>query len=335
VRKGSFANFSARSFDFGEYASAQDKGQDMDNEALIFLCVAGAITLVGFSLYLLFAPASNERLRSRLNGDAEQDATEAPGAAGVVPLLQKVGQAAAQPFMPKTREAQSDLRRRLGYAGYYSNSAIKMVTGAKVICLAGGLGLGYLASTFTDTFMMQMAALSIGGLFGYLAPTFWLKFSIKANCKALTYGLADALDLMVVCVEAGLTIDSAMQRVGQEMALAHPAISRELGICHMETRMGLSRMDALKNLGVRTNCESLQSLSSMLIQADRFGTSIAAALRIHADTIRINRHHAAEELAAKASVKMSFPLVLFIFPATFIVLAGPTVIQLMDSPLMK
>jgi tight adherence protein C len=163
----------------------------------------------------------------------------------------------------------------------------------------------------------------------------WLKHLIKKNRKALNYGLPDALDLMVVCVEAGLTVDSAMQRVGVEMALAHPAISRELGMCHMETRVGLSRMEALKNLGIRTGCEALQTLAAMLVQADRFGTSIATALRIHADTMRVNRHHAAEELAAKASVKMSFPLVLFIFPSTFIVLAGPTVIGLMNSPLFQ
>jgi tight adherence protein C len=310
----------------------------MDTETLIFLCVAGAVTLIGYCLYLVFFSSSDDKqLRNRLVGVAESDATLSNQSAGsgVVPLLQKVGQAAASPFMPKTREAQSDMRRRLGYAGYYSNSAVKLVTGAKVICLALGLIGGYVSSNFADGFSMKLMAVSIGGLFGYLAPTFWLKYSIKANNKALTYGLADALDLMVVCVEAGLTVDSAMQRVGQEMSLAHPAISRELGICHMETRMGVSRMDALKNLGVRTGCESLQSLSSMLIQADRFGTSIAQALRIHADTIRTNRHHAAEELAAKASVKMSFPLVLFIFPATFIVLAGPTVLQLMDSPLMQ
>jgi len=103
----------------------------------------------------------------------------------------------------------------------------------------------------------------------------------------------------------------------------------------METRVGLSRMEALKNLGIRTGCEALQSLAAMLVQADRFGTSIAMALRIHADTLRVNRHHIAEEMAAKASVKMSFPLVLFIFPSTFIVLAGPTVIGLMNSPLFN
>ena len=170
---------------------------------------------------------------------------------------------------------------------------------------------------------------------GYLLPTLWLRMQIAANQRELTYGLADALDLMVVCVEAGLTVDAAMQRVGQELNLAHPALSRELGIAHMETRVGLSRPDSLRNLGQRTDNAALQSLAAMLIQADRFGTSIASALRIHAETLRQNRQHAAEEMAAKASVKMTFPLVLFVFPATFIVLAGPTVYKMMQSPLFN
>ena len=140
---------------------------------------------------------------------------------------------------------------------------------------------------------------------------------------------------MVVCVEAGLTVDSAMQRVGTDLAIAHPSLSRELNIAHMETRVGLSRGESLKNLGQRTGNPALQSLAAMLIQADRFGTSVAQALRVHADTLRTNRQFAAEESAAKASVKLTFPLVLFIFPATFIVLAGPTVVQLMESELMK
>jgi tight adherence protein C len=151
----------------------------------------------------------------------------------------------------------------------------------------------------------------------------------------LTQGLPDALDLMVVCVEAGLTVDAAMQRVGEELVLAHPSLSREMGIAHMETRVGLSRAESLKNLGARTGNAAIQSLAAMLIQADRFGTSIANALRIHAESLRQKRQHAAEEMAAKASVKMSFPLVLFIFPATFIVLAGPTVIGLFRSALFN
>src|SRR5690606_36620300 len=100
--------------------------------------------------------------------------------------------------------------------------------------------------------------LPIGGLIGYLGPRFWLKFKIASHQKALTYGLPDALDLMVVCVEAGLTIDAAMQRVGQELAIAHPSLSKELGIAHMETRVGLSRGEALKNLGTRTGCDALK-----------------------------------------------------------------------------
>ncbi len=308
----------------------------MDIQTLIIICVVGAVGLLGYVAFMLLSDKDVAgRLRNRLVGKAKTDVTKPKGPRGFIPLLQKMGQAAAEPFMPKTREAQSDLRRRLGFAGIYSNSAIKAVTGAKVISLAVGLIIGYLVSTQFDDMMSKIMSLCIGGLFGYLMPTFWLKRAIKKNNQALTYGLADALDLMVVCVEAGLTVDSAMQRVGQEMALAHPAISRELGITHMETRVGLSRTESLKNLGQRTGVTALQSLAAMLIQADRFGTSIASALRIHADTLRINRHHAAEELAAKASVKMSFPLVLFIFPATFIVLAGPTVIGLLNSPLFK
>jgi tight adherence protein C len=123
--------------------------------------------------------------------------------------------------------------------------------------------------------------------------------------------------------------------VGHELVLAHPALSRELEICHLETRVGLSRAESLKNLGARTGNPPLQSLAAMLTQADRFGTSIAQALRVHAETLRFARQHAAEEMAARASVKLTFPLVLFIFPSTFIVLAGPTVVALLESPLFK
>jgi tight adherence protein C len=199
-----------------------------------------------------------------------------------------------------------------------------------VIFLCVGLLAGYGVGLATGFLML---GLSLGGLCGYMLPVTWLRVRIKSNQRDLTYGLADALDLMVVCVESGLTVDAAMQRVGQELSIAHPALSRELGIAHMETRVGLARTEALRNLGHRTGNPAIQSLVAMLVQADRFGTSIASALRIHADTLRQNRQFAAEEMAAKASVKMTFPLVLFVFPATFIILAGPMVIKMMKSPL--
>ncbi len=303
----------------------------MNDTILLIGCVFGAVCLGGYFLSrLLIGKGGDTKLRDRLEAkstDAPQIERQAPRA-GIAPMFQKLSQAAAAPFMPNTREKQSQLRKNLGYAGIYSPTAIKFVTGLKVLLLAGGLIGGYVAGVTSGQMMMS---LSIGGLVGYVLPTMWLKLKMKSNQKQLAYGLADGLDLMVVCVEAGLTVDAAMQRVGQELLIAHPAISREFAITYMETRVGLSRADAMKNLGSRTGSAPLQSLAAMLTQADRFGTSIAQALRIHADTLRQARQHAAEEMAAKASVKMSFPLVLFIFPATFIVLAGPTVIGLMKS----
>ena len=311
----------------------------MNDVMLLIICVFGAVAMFGFFVFrTVLGGSGDNKLRDRLiaNPNAhEPHSANSPyfssGSGGMSPLLQKMGQAAAAPFMPNTREKQSSIRRNLGHAGIYSPAAVKVMTGFKVILLGGGLIGGYLFGAATDQLMMGV---SVGGIMGYLLPALWLRLRIKRNQLQLQYGLADGLDLMVVCVEAGLTVDAAMQRVGQELMIAHPAISREFAITYMETRVGLSRAEAMKNLGTRTGSPPLQSLASMLIQADRFGTSIASALRVHADTLRQQRQHAAEEWAAKASVKMSFPLVLFIFPATFIVLAGPTIIGLMNSGML-
>jgi tight adherence protein C len=307
----------------------------MDEQLVMMGCTFGAVTMAGYfvATVLLQPKSEGKQIRSRLSdqGRGASMATKHRGS-GLLPLLQRIGQAASGPFMPKSREKQSGLRQSLARAGIYSPSAVKLVTGSKVILLAAGVTGGYLFGLASDLLLL---CLSFGGIVGYLIPTLWLGMRIRGNQRALTDGLADALDLMVVCVEAGLTVDAAMQRVGQELSLAHPALSRELGIAHMETRVGLSRPDSLRNLGQRTGNAALQSLAAMLIQADRFGTSISSALRIHAETLRQNRQHAAEEMAAKASVKMTFPLVLFVFPATFIVLAGPTVYKMMQSPLFN
>lgn len=308
------------------------------DQSILFICIGGAVTAGAFFVSKAAMGGGQDiRLRQRLHEDLTRKATveksDEPHVDNAFKAgLKKIGTAAAEPFMPSTREKQSAIRRDLYHAGIYAPTAVKLVTGAKFICLIGGLLIGY---TLGYMFNQVLIGISVGGLVGYLLPKMWLKMKINGNQKALTLGLPDALDLMVVCVEAGLTVDAAMQRVGQELVLAHPAVSRELGIAHMETRVGLSRAESLKNLGLRTGNSPFQSLAAMLIQAERFGTSIAGALRIHADSLRINRQHAAEEMAAKASVKMSFPLVLFIFPATFIVLAGPTILGLMHSALFN
>jgi len=302
----------------------------MNDQLLIIVCVFLAVASAAFAVAQLLTNQEGKQIRNRLGSPSRS--SRGRRGAKVGSLLQRIGQAAAAPFMPKSREKQSGLRQNLARAGIYSPSAARVMTGSKVILMFSGVVGGYPVGLAWD---MPVLGLSLRGIVGYLLPMLWLRTRIKANQRALTYGLADALDLLVVCVEAGLTVDSAMQRVGQELSLAHPALSRELGIAHMETRVGLARMDALRNLGQRTDNSALQSLAAMLIQAERFGTSIASALRIHADTLRQNRQHAAEEMAAKASVKMTFPLVLFVFPATFIVLAGPTVLKMMQSELFK
>ena len=305
----------------------------MSQETLIILLAFASISvLVYFVSMLLFKSDAGEKLRSRLQGKTEATVVKKESSSGVSSMLKQIGEAASRPFMPSTREKQSSLQRELAKAGIYSPAALRTVQGAKVIGIALGLILGYVSGLFLGSMLLFLA---IGGLVGYVLPIIWLKLKAKGNQKALEYGLPDALDLMVVCVEAGMTVDSSMQRVGDELALVHPVISREFGIAHMQTRVGMPRQEALRNLGTRTNNAAMMSLAAMLNQAERFGTSIAQALRVHADSLRIARQHKAEEQAAKSAVKLSFPLVLFIFPATFIVLLGPTVIELMNSPLMK
>ncbi|HEY2585479.1 MAG TPA: type II secretion system F family protein [Tepidisphaeraceae bacterium] len=299
-------------------------------QLLILLLSFGSAALLTYAVaQLAMSRDTGGKLRDRLSG---ADKPGGPQFNRMNQVLSQLGHAAARPFMPDNEEKQVVIRRSLARAGIYTPSGIRTVAAAKVVCLVLGLAIGYVVGAVTDfTFL----ALSLGGLVGYLLPLFWLKLKTNSNQVALTNGLADALDLMVVCVEAGLTIDSAMQRIGQELAIAHPAISREMGLAHMETRVGLARTESLRNMGQRTGNAALQSLASMLIQAERFGTSIADALRIHSETLRLNRQMAAEEIAGKASVKMSFPLVLCIFPSTFIVLAGPTVLQLMKSSIFQ
>ncbi len=304
------------------------------NEANIFFaCTAGIVGALSWWALAVLMNKGGDRLQRRLAADRRPGAApkkDLSARAQISGAFQAIGQACARPFLPKSREKQSALRRQLGHAGIYSASAIRTVTGLKFILLILGLAGGYGLGLWVDNLLL---GLSVGGLVGYLLPAMWIKSQIKRHRRGLEIGLPDALDLMVVCVEAGLTVDAALQRVSQELTLAHPRLARELEIAHMETRVGLSRTESLRNLGQRTGTPSLQLLATMLIQAERFGTSIAQSLRIHAEGLRASRQNAAEEMAAKASVKLSFPVVLFIFPALLIVLAGPAAIGLFKSAL--
>ncbi|HEV2688803.1 MAG TPA: type II secretion system F family protein [Bryobacteraceae bacterium] len=165
--------------------------------------------------------------------------------------------------------------------------------------------------------------------FGYFVPRFLLKRKVKARQRRLRLGLPDALDLTVICVEAGLPLDQAMLRVGEDLAYAHPELSAEFHMVNLETRAGKPRVEALRNLAARTGVEDIRALVGTLIQTDRFGTSVAQALRVHSESLRTERRQRAEEQAAKTTVKMIIPLVVFVLPSLIFVTIGPAVIQLM------
>jgi tight adherence protein C len=209
-------------------------------------------------------------------------------------------------------------------AGFHRPEAARVLVGSKILLSISLMSLVY----FTGLYRTSQAALLFAGLLGYLAPDLWLQRHIRARQQRIRVGLADSLDLLVICVEAGLGLDQAIMRVSQELKIAHPDLSRELELVNLEMRVGKARMDALRGLAARTGVDDIKSLVATLIQTDRFGTSVAQSLRVHGDTLRTKRRQRAEEQAAKTPVKMVPILVFFIFPALFVVILGPAFINL-------
>jgi tight adherence protein C len=304
----------------------------VSQEAIFMVGLFGTVSLLAYWVSGVFFQKEEDPRIKRLKATHDDDQREKTRGPVLAPVMTRMGEAAARPFMPKSAENQSQLRKQLSHAGLYTASAMQMLVGAKVIFLFSGVVLGYITGLLYGGSTAPWVGLYMGALIGFRLPTFWLKMAIRKRQRSLESALPDALDLMVVCVEAGLTLDAALQRVGQEIGMAHPEISREFGITHMETRVGLPRIDALRNLGQRTGSPALQSLAAMLVQTERFGTSIAQALRVHAESLRVKRQHAAEETAAKTTVKLAFPVVLFIFPTLLVVLGGPAFILFYKSP---
>ncbi len=230
--------------------------------------------------------------------------------------------------LPKSQAEMSVSRERLIRAGYRSDSAINVLNGSKVLVplvlctLALVTGFGKL-----NPFVIYTSALGLG----FIMPDFWLGRRIKARQQRIRRGLPDVLDLLVICTEAGLSLDQATSRTASELSHAQPELCDELGIVVLEQRAGRVRADAWKQMADRTGVDSLRNLVSMLVQSEQFGTSVAKTMRTHADTLRTQRIQAVEEQAAKTSVKLVFPLVLFIFPALFIVTLGPAAILMMES----
>lgn len=201
-----------------------------------------------------------------------------------------------------------------------------LMTCLPVFFLAGRITVfGLFGSSATLTVCVLLA------LLGFYLPDIWLSVKIAGRKEKIIEGLPDALDLLVVCVEAGMGLDSSFNRVAKEISLSNKALSDELKLMNMELRAGKSRRDALRNLATRTDVEDLNSLVTLLVQTDRFGTSVAQALRVYSDSFRTKRYQRAEEIAAKLPVKLVFPCILFIFPSLFVVILGPAAIRIYQT----
>lgn len=283
------------------------------------------------------AEARLDMMRSRRNRGGADEAT-----AKANNKSEKIAQAlerATNPLADTVKGSEEEmgaLREKMMNAGFRRETAPIVFKGIQLICAGVGLVsggvFGLIANGLTQAALMK---LGIGVIVGYMGPKFLLDFVAKKRMEKIFLGLPDALDLMVVCVEAGLGMDQALRKVAEEMEKSHKEIGEEFGIANQQLQFGRTRTEVLQALGFRSGVDDLKQLASILIQADKFGSSIATALRVQSDSMRTKRRQIAEEKAAKTAVKMIFPLVLFIFPGIFVVLVGPAGISMYRNMLDK
>jgi tight adherence protein C len=287
---------------------------------LAFLFASLMVTAVAMAL----SPSGVSVIEKRLGEVTESREKIASGKSRdekLSDLLQRVGAIA-----PRSTSELGKLQQRLLAAGFRRREAVAMFFGLRltvaIACFAvAAMGLFGRPNLFL--------ALGFCG-FGYIVPGMVLARLAKRRQRLIQNGLPDALDLLVVSVEAGLGLDQAIQRVGEELAFAHPDLADELRLINLELRAGKGRSEALRNLADRTGVEDVSSLVAMLVQTDKFGTSVAQSLRVHSETLRTKRRQRAEEAAAKTGVKMVFPLVFCIFPAIWVVTIGPAALKFVE-----
>ena len=306
----------------------------------VFLAlVFGVVVLVTWiSVRQLMPTRVEERIAALARGAGP---VAAPAALGGFPAwLARMLSPLAKPSLPAEQWEKSPLRLRFANAGLRTASAPLVYFGAKTLLtfVLPGLLLAVLPASGTP---IQGRSLMFGALAlattGYYLPNVALAQLIRRRQRELFEAFPDALDLMRVCVQAGLGLDAAIERVGREMALESAALSDEFHLVSLELRAGASRAEALRNLALRVSVPDVDALVSMLVQADRFGTSVSESLRVHSDALRSRRRFIAEEAAAKLPVKLVFPLVLCIFPALLAVLLGPSMISIYRNvlPLLR
>jgi tight adherence protein C len=246
-------------------------------------------------------------------------------------LAQRLASPLSKLVPPSAAEARK-LQKQLMQAGFRSASAPVVFRGIQLAALAGfpamvAFGCALLARPLSSAVLWIL----MGFVVGFFLPRYVLRRMIRSRQQLVRWGLADALDLMVISIEAGLGLNAAMMKVSSELKDVHPDICDEFELANLEIRVGREREEALRNLGERTGVDDLHSLVAMLIQTDRFGTSIARAIRAFSDSLRTKRRQRAEQAAQKAAVKLLFPLACFLFPTLFIAILGPAALTLIDT----
>ena len=305
----------------------------MDYTLLGQFAVFGTVTVMLWAMFMLFAGDSS-RASERLDQLKDMNSKSAgmndnPNS---MSMLEKAAPALSKAFEPKSKLEQNELKVKLANAGFNSPNATQVYAGARaglgIFCALAGAALGFFR---WGANMQGMMALAITTAIGLYAPAIWLWLIRKGRMERIFLSLPDLLDLLVVCVEAGLGLDAAMRRVADDLEDAAPDASYEFALCNMQLQMGIPKKQALHDLGVRSGVDDMRALAAILIQAEKFGSSIAQALRVQSDSMRVKRRQMAEEKAQQTSVKMIFPLVIFIFPGVFVVIVGPAAVMMINN----
>ncbi len=297
---------------------------------LFILFSAGAAAIVGILLvqaaYEMFSPASY-RVKQLTNPTGQKNPPRR------YHTLKKFAVSLAQLFTPKKGKEVAKIRTQLEYVGYTHPNALKLFFGSKFLLSLLGAGLAYIVLSFMPDYSSsrRLIAICTAGFTGMVIPNKILEYYCNKHLNTLRKAFPDSLDLLLVCVEAGLGLNAAIQRVANELAVSHPDLSSQYARVNEEIQVGVDRVRALKNFAVRTQLEDAENLVNLLAQSVKYGTSIAETLRIFAAELRDKRVQSAEEQAAMVGTKLIFPLVLCIFPAFFIVIVGPAVLGVMKA----
>jgi tight adherence protein C len=306
----------------------------MTTPILIGVMGLAAVVMIVFAM----RPAKSEeqaaivrRMRGKTSKDQTKEIQDKVRASVTSKMMEKVAPLAMRPVMPKSSAEMTKLRLKLAAAGYRKEKAPSVFLASKtMMALLAAVAVAIYSLSRGNEIQHVVGMAIFGAAVGFLAPELWLSSAIKKRSESIRNGLADSLDLLVISVESGLALDGGLQRVGDEMRNVHPELSEELQIATRESQMGIPRSEALGNMADRTQVAEIRSLVAIINQAEKFGTSIAKALRSQADTLRMKRRQAAEERAHKTAVKLMLPLILFIFPAIFVVLVGPAAMRMIN-----